>query len=822
MNQTLRRIFAKVEITYTDPYFTAGILTSATETGRYTYPAQTIDNVLTQAYKWFSLHKNDLTGAYHPIPGDQSISVGWWSDTLSAAVTGVFVAPPVLTIECNATGITTIPVVGDDKLGEFPVDFVVKLYDGTGLVHTETITGNTLVTRTITLSPAHTGIVKLTLTISKWSVPLSVAKIAQCWTMVSETYTSEAGDLISINVDEAREYQGGSIPQGNLASSEITVRLNNIDDRFSPGNIDSPLYDMLRQNRGIRAWLGVDNYPSGVRAWYPLGTFYSKDWSVPESGIYAEVHGLDTLERLRVTEFSTSSVYVGHTLAELAIHVMADAGLTAADWSIAAALSAITVPYAWFDRMSHREALRRIVAAALGQCYCDRDGKVVLEVYTPPAATSFTYDLANVFSVDHPLAWSQVVNHVEAQAQPRAPGVEQVICTDAEAFTVPGSSSLVKTHFFTSVPCIDIVEPVVTGHADITITAWTAYAWGVGATYTNANVGAQSVTQVEISGKPLEVVGGKIVSAEDVLSIAANGKQTLSEPITSEFWQSETTAQTVADALLIAYKNPRRDVIMQARGNIAQLLGDRVVAPKYRDVVMGDFAIMSQGISYDGGLEIAVTAQAITAAPVTYAKTIVARVSVAGFVAASICIVKVVTAYVKVAGGVGRSIGKRVQAFVSSLGWFHASRIPPLPIDMGSAAINRGENATSGHTFVDSANPANETGTITSVQLWFIDNATGVKVATFSKSGSVITPRSVATIGNVTGGSVQTFVVSLAVESGDYIGAHWDTGWLERDTSGGAGILYFLSNTDGTTAPWTPDSFFSGHAISIYATGDTD
>jgi hypothetical protein len=725
---------------------------------------------------------------------------------------------PTLTIECNPTTIASIPVVGDDKLLEYPVDFVVTLYDAVGVVHTETVTGNTLVTRTLTLSPAHDDIVKLTLAISKWSRPLAVCKIAQCWTMVSETYTSENGDLIAVNVDEAREYQGASIPQGNLAASEITVRLNNIDDRFSPGNTSSPLYDMLRQNRGIRAWLGVDVYPSGIRQWYPLGTFYSKDWSVPEDGIYAEVRGLDTLERLRVTEFSTSEVYVGHTLAQLAVHVMTDAGLTSADWSIDAALSAITVPYAWFDRMSHREALRKIVAAALGQCYCTREGLVRLEVYTPPADTSFEYNLANVFSVDHPLAWSQVVNHVEAQAQPRVPGVEQVICTDAETFSVPGSSSLVKAHFFTSVPCIDVLEPVVTGHADISISAWSAYAWGVSATYVNANVAAQDVTNVEISGKPLEVVGGKICYNEDTLSIAANGKQTLSEPMASEFWQTEAQAQTVANNLLLAYKDPRRDVIMQARGNIVQLLGDRVLAPKYRDIVMGDFAIMSQGISYDGGLEVAITAQAIAAAPIIFTKELTAHVTVAGSFSWSGAVMKTLTAYVKVGGSITRSVTRTLRAFVNVLGVAGRSGYPGEPIDIGSAAIDGNDGAMNGYTWASTVNPANTTGTLTSVDLWFDitwGNATGVKVTTCTKSGTTFTPHAVATIGNVTAGSMQTFAISIAVAAGDYIAFYAATGRMERATAGGS-AWYAVGDCTGGAATYTESP---GSLLSLYGTG---
>jgi hypothetical protein len=115
------------------------------------------------------------------------------------------------------------------------------------------------------------------------------------------------------------------------------------------------------------------------------------------------------------------------------------------------------------------------------------------------------------------------------------------------------------------------------------------------------------------------------------------------------------------------------------------------------------------------------------------------------------------------------------------------------------------------------ANPCNGTGTITSVDLWFYASATGVKVATFSKAGSIFTPRAVATIGNVTSGSVQTFPVTLAVNAGDYIGVYFATGQLEIDGSGG--VAYWGSGgPDYTDGPHTYVENV-GYALSVYGTG---
>lgn len=629
MNQTIRQIFGKVRITYTDPYFSAGVDTEATETGRYTYPAQTADDVMSEQYKWFSLHRNDLGGTFHPLPSDLSISVGWWGTQLSDAVTAEFaVAYPLLTITHAARSVASLLVIGDDKLAEYPVDFTIRLYStGDVLEHTEPVTGNTLVTWTKDLAPTVSGIVKQTLEVTKWSRVSSVCKIAQFFTTLEETYYSEYGDLLTIDVTEQREYTGTTIPAGNLAASEIRVRLNNVDGTFSAGNIYSHLHGKLLNNRAINAWLGVDLYPSGVRRWYPLGTFYSRDWSAPDEEIWAEVSGQDMLSRLQSTEFTTSEVYENKTLQELAIIVMTDAGLTSADWDIDPTLDTIVVPYAWFDRMSHREALRRIAAAALGQCYCNRDGQVVLEIYAMPSLNPYAYTEANVFTFDHPLAWSQMVNYVEVQAQPRVASAAVEIVTDAEEFTVPAGDTVTKTHFFVSSPCVDVQAPAITAGPNVSVDSWTASAWGIVVTYANAGGGDETVTLVQVDGKTLDALGSRIATAQDEDSIAQNGLQTLPEVLTSEFWQDEETAQDVADSLLASYKDPRRDVVMRGRGNIAQLLGDRVEAPLSRIAKsVGQYGIVGQDIGYDGGLQVSVTARALAGTPILYRKTVRATV----------------------------------------------------------------------------------------------------------------------------------------------------------------------------------------------------
>jgi len=146
----------------------------------------------------------------------------------------------------------------------------------------------------------------------------------------------------------------------------------------------------------------------------------------------------------------------------------------------------------------------------------------------------------------------------------------------------------------------------------------------------------------------------------------------------------------------------------------------------------------------------------------------------------------------------------------------------PDVIDAGPGAINRASTAATLHTRIDLNNPANDSGTITSVELWYATNATGVRVGTFyNVGGSNYTCRDSVVIGNVTSGSKQTFNgLSITVVAGDYIGFYDTVGTPERDTSGFSGYVYLtgehIDPSDSGTYTLNDDD-----ALSIYATGET-
>ena len=256
-----RQIKAKVEISYTDPMIDQSIDVEASENANVSYPAQTADSVSQVPYKWMSLDGScTLDGSYHlaPLASDLTrYQFGWWGSQISGA-DGSFASPyPALTVMHLPRPIHTLTVAGDSARGECPVDFTISLYaENDTLLHTQTVTANTDIAWSLNLSSPVLDVAKQVLTITKWSHSGRQAKIVEFFTSVQESYLAD--DLTFIQLLEEREVSQGSLPVGNISSNEISIGLVNNNKKFDPDNPYSPLNQMLKPNRRIQVWLGID------------------------------------------------------------------------------------------------------------------------------------------------------------------------------------------------------------------------------------------------------------------------------------------------------------------------------------------------------------------------------------------------------------------------------------------------------------------------------------------------------------------------------------------------------------------------------------
>lgn len=113
-------------------------------------------------------------------------------------------------------------------------------------------------------------------------------------------------------------------------------------------------------------------------------------------------------------------------------------------------------------------------------------------------------------------------------------------------------------------------------------------------------------------------------------------------------------------------------------------------------------------------------------------------------------------------------------------------------IDVGAQAIDRA-SSIGGYTLIGLDNPANSTGTLSTVEVWANTNITSLIVGTFYLvSGTTYKCRASQNIGDIIGGAKRTVPVSIAVVIGDLLGCFWANAAeeIEWDTSGYAGVFY--------------------------------
>lgn len=145
-------------------------------------------------------------------------------------------------------------------------------------------------------------------------------------------------------------------------------------------------------------------------------------------------------------------------------------------------------------------------------------------------------------------------------------------------------------------------------------------------------------------------------------------------------------------------------------------------------------------------------------------------------------------------------------------------------IDVGATCSGRGTVAEDTYWYVEESNPANDTGDITYVCIYWNTDPASAKAGSLSASGNDLTTTDDAQLEDRGTGqqeyeSAVGDFTAFSVNSGDYIGAYGSSGGIEADTSGGVGIWRIYG--DGSPYDSTTFSHYNNYQLSIYAEGTT-
>ena len=300
------------------------------------------------------------------------------------------------------------------------------------------------------------------------------------------------------------------------------------------------------------------------------------------------------IDSLDITVAQSTSLYT------LATQILAD-GLEPANaaWDIDTELQKYLIPYAWMKTKSHRQAIGEVAEAAGGVAYQDRYGIVRVEAgnylqrETSGAALA-TIGQDRIYGLSSPV--SKVKNRIQIQTYPYKQDSSQTVWTIPRAKAINNGEVVefdITWRDFDAVT--DCSAAITSSPAGATITEATYYSYGAHLEVTGSANG-QSITALTITGKPLIVVGGEIVTETDGESIRRNGDKTLAI-MENRLIQSDTLAEEIAEAIIATTANEFRDIAIDWRGDPTLELGDKVTVDGF------DGVIVTQEFDFDGALK---------------------------------------------------------------------------------------------------------------------------------------------------------------------------------------------------------------------------
>jgi hypothetical protein len=584
-----RKPKAKVTITWADPFIDTGVSVSVNGENNVSDSPHTANTILESNNLWFLLDGNSLLNNSYklfPTPNQSVYEVGWYGNEFSDG-SGEFTTDPLLTVEFTKRPVFGFTIAGENTLGQYPVDFTVKVYNGVSLEDTIAVTGNSELIYNGSTYVAEAD--KMELEIHKWSATGSVVKILEFYSTIIRTYY---GDTIkSISLLEEREIRDGTTPIGNISSNEANIVMQNINvdgiaDPFFPGNASSDLNSLLKPGRKVEIEIGL-LLATGFTEYIPMGTFWSGDFIIKENSATISFTARDRMEQLRKATYDDNEYDTSVSFYTYIRNILLSAKnkIPLLDWDIGAGLVLLDIPNTFSDRVSYFDAIKTAVAACGGQAYMSKEDILTVETaemgYYYTGSPDLFITRSEYFSKERPSRYEEIINKIEIETHPLviSSGTSTVYETD-EPINLPGSATLdpieIKyTELPVSSPTVNLVG---TGCTPVLDSA-EYYSWGCILNISNT-AGTTGTFTIDITGYTYSPIGIRVVSSQNDASIAANGLKVHRLP-TNHLLQLFEDVQTIADGLIDSYSNPRNDLILTWRGNPAMELGDIIVVPEY-------------------------------------------------------------------------------------------------------------------------------------------------------------------------------------------------------------------------------------------------
>ena len=576
-----RKVLGKVEIVYSDTDISSITNVETSSDSAISHPHEVYQTNLAPTVKACTLDGNAIMDGTFQMMDDSCI-IGWWSGELSKK-DGTFDTPPSLEVFFIDRPIASWMIIGDSKLGQYPVDFKLEYKLNDTVVETKEITGNT--ESQLKVYTNQSDITSIKITITKWSKGNAVVKLLKFFDMLSETY--EGSDLQSFEVNE----EMGSIDANyNLSSDTMTVSIYNKERKFNVGY----LKNLLILDRKVKPYIGIEK--NGVVEYTSLGTFYSDEWKVDQDGQWVKCTAVDRLIRLQ------NKIYVGYQLAykvtlyDIAYDILTKSGFKDKEFIISESLKDTTIPSAFMPKQSVWDALQEIAYTGLCKVFIDREDRInILAETDEPIDTNLEINPSNMFSYSSNILLTEFANRIAVEYCDVEIS-EDVVEAASTWITLKAGEVVEVTLDFN----LDIAYAEISINSEnITISNFQA---GINAcTVTLANEqDKQRQGTLTVKGNAIDVTY-KTLTIQDDDSVRDYGTFEYKHPST-QLIQSSTQAKKLAQTLLARMKAGEGVVTSVWRGSPTIKVGNKYKCrDQYGDI--NDFTCEYNKITFDGGLK---------------------------------------------------------------------------------------------------------------------------------------------------------------------------------------------------------------------------
>lgn len=576
-----RKVLGKVEIVYSDTDISSITNVETSSDSIISHPHEVYQTNLAPTVKACTLDGNAIMDGTFQIMDDSCIT-GWWSGELSKK-DGTFDTPPSLEVFFIDRPIASWMIIGDSKLGQYPVDFTLEYKLNDTVVEIKEITGNTESQLKVYINQSDITSIKITIT--KWSKGNAVVKLLKFFDMLAETYIGS--DLQSFEVNE----EMGSIDANyNLSSDTMTVSIYNKERKFNVGY----LKNLLILDRKVKPYIGIEK--NGVVEYTSLGTFYSDEWKVDQDGQWVKCTAVDRLIRLQ------NKIYVGFQLAykvtlyDIAYDILTKSGFKDKEFIISESLKDTTIPSAFMPKQSVWDALQEIAYTGLCKVFIDREDRInILAETDEPIDTNLEINPSNMFSYSSNILLTEFANRIAVEYCDVEIS-EDVVEAASTWITLKAGEVVEVTLDFN----LDIAYAEISINSEnITISNFQA---GINAcTVTLANEqDKQRQGTLTVKGNAIDVTY-KTLTIQDDDSVRDYGTFEYKHPST-QLIQSSTQAKKLAQTLLARMKAGEGVVTSVWRGSPTIKVGNKYKCrDQYGDI--NDFTCEYNKITFDGGLK---------------------------------------------------------------------------------------------------------------------------------------------------------------------------------------------------------------------------